>query len=153
MSKLFKLIIVSFSLILFVILLLLFLNQNNKSEFQNQYLRLFGVDFIQSDFNDYLQNDYGTYIKIELNSNEQNKIEKQITSSKRVFLSTDNEKYEDFFEYVNRYFTLKKVLDVNGYFSFYNSYDKTFNSIENYPLEFVFVQYSDGIIYVYHCDA
>ena len=133
--------------------------KDDAISYQNQFLNIFGIDFISTKYQKVEVDKLKDYIYIELNESEKSKMEENLLSS-NLFYSI-SEKNSD-------YIILNKILEKrfseniknveNGYFSIYNKISQQIidlSSVEfqNIDMDFFTALISDsenGIIYLFN---
>lgn len=132
-------------------------NEDNTLQFQNQFLKDFGIDFIETKHkkDSFIQNEFGVFFEIELSQTERIQMDRYVKDNSSIFLPINNEMYPDILQYVNEnYKAGKEIIEIDsGYYSFFENVNKEYNKTNSLLADFVFLEYKDGILYIYQCDA
>ena len=133
--------------------------KDDSITYQNQFLNIFGIDFISTKYQKVEVDKLKDYIYIELNESEKSKMEENLLSS-NLFYSI-SEKTSD-------YILLNKILEndfsediknvENGYFSVYNKIpqqiiDLSSDDFQNINMDFftaIIYDSENGIIYLFN---
>lgn len=132
--------------------------KDDSVSYQNQYLNIFGIDFISTKYQKAESDKLKDYIFIELNETEKSKMEEYLTSSDLFF--SISEKSSDYIllnEILENNFSedIKNV--ENGYFSIYNKtpqkiIDLSSDDFQNTDMDFftaVIYDSENAIIYLF----
>lgn len=129
-----------------------FIGCSLEKEFQNQYLEVFELDFIDTTVTGTVDNKYGVYFEIELNDEENEQFEKFAKERNDIFHTVGSDLYRDIYKNIS---TKTNLLNKNvqfledGYYSYYDYENDIYNSLENETDHFVFFEYSKGIVYLF----
>lgn len=132
--------------------------QDDSVSYQNQFLNIFGIDFISTKYEKAEADKLKDYIYIELNKTEKSKMDEYITSSDLFFsISEKSSDYIFLNEIIENNFSedIKKV--ENGYFSVYNKtpqkiIDLSYDDFQNTDMDFftaIIYDSENGIIYLF----
>lgn len=122
--------------------------KDDSVTYQNQYLNIFGIDFISTKHQKVEADELKDYIYIELNQAEKSKTEEYLSSSDLFYsvLEKDSD-YINLIEILDDDFSkdIKKV--ENGYFSVYNKTSQQIIDLSTVDIQKIDMDFYTSIVY------
>lgn len=133
--------------------------KDDSISYQNQFLNIFGIDFISSKYQKVEVDKLKDYIYIELNESEKSKMDDYMSSSDLFYgISEKNSDYIILKQILENNFSEEIKNFENGYFSVYNKIpqkiiDFSSDDFQNIDMDFftaIIYDSENGIIYLFN---
>lgn len=122
--------------------------KDDAISYQNQFLNIFGIDFISTKYQKVEVDKLKDYIYIELNESEKSKMEENLLSSNLFYsISEKNSDYIILNEILEKRFSENIKNVENGYFSIYNKIPQQIIDLSSVEFQNIDMDFFTALIY------